>query len=356
MSLSQPNNPSFINNVAKSVFSGSIFASLVSRTQVNQIKGVTQNNTTGAGIPKQVNNVQVSVANAQAGSTCTVTVLFRQDATDKAFSGVNVWVRGYQGNGQLVQVASGTQSPCKFTLNNTGETVSFTIQAFGNGGNAPLSQSPTASGVLPKSTTGGFGSSTVTGYSVSNPPPSSGLTLNTSGKGWFLAAGSKDHSPVINSFNAALTNRAANVLVVSQFVLSETWTLSKVSYALQTAVAASNFNFGIYDSSGNKLIDSGAFDGSITTAQTKSFTAVTLPPGVYYFVVSETTGGSLQGPIIQMPAATLAKWLGYFTATTAFVGTAANATSGNVLPATLGTITAATAAWFQGLPLCAWQV
>jgi len=178
MSLSVPNNPPTVNpGVSQPVSSGTLFGAQIARTQVNQVKGIGQNNALGAGIPKQVSNVQVSVANAQAGATCTVTVLFRRDPTDKTFSGVNVFVKGYQGNGQLVQVASGADSPCKFVLNNTGETVSFTIQTYGNSGSAPLNQAPTSSGTLPKSTTGGFGSSTTNYYSVTNPPPAAGTPV-----------------------------------------------------------------------------------------------------------------------------------------------------------------------------------
>lgn len=174
MGLSTPKNPPMLSEVvAAPVSTGAVFNALIPGTQVNQIHGIAPNNSSGAGIPKQVSNVQVSIANAQTGATCTIAVLFQRDPSDKSFSGVNIWVKGYQGNAQLVQVASGASSPAKFVLNNTGETVSFTIQAFGNGGNAPISQAPTSSGTLPKSTTGGFGTGTTNYYNVTNPPPGS---------------------------------------------------------------------------------------------------------------------------------------------------------------------------------------
>jgi hypothetical protein len=175
MSLSNPINPPLVNEVvAKSVSTGLVIGVDENQTKVNQLHGIAPNNTSGAGIPKQVSNVQVSVANAQTGATCTLSVLYKVDPSDSSFSGVNIWVKGYQGNSQLVQVASGTSSPTKFVLNNTGEILSITVQAFGNGGNAPLSGAPTSSAVLPKSTTGGFGSNTVVSYNVNNPPPSGG--------------------------------------------------------------------------------------------------------------------------------------------------------------------------------------
>src|SRR6478672_3397374 len=167
MSLSNPKNPVFITEgVASDRQPTSMLDSNQNATLINQLHGINTSNATGAGIPKQVSNVQVSVANAQTGSTCTVTVLFSQDPTDKNFAGVAILVKGYQGNNQLVQVASGVTSPTKFVLNNTGEIVSFTVQAYGNGGAAPLTSAPTCSGTLPQSTSGGFGSSTTTSPST----------------------------------------------------------------------------------------------------------------------------------------------------------------------------------------------
>jgi hypothetical protein len=170
MSLSTPLNPPILNEaVASPLATKTVFATDENSTKINQLHGIASNNTTGAGIPKQVSNVRVSIANGQVGSTCTIAVLYQVDPSDQNFSGVNIWVRGFQGNQQLVQVASGTGSPCKFVLANTGEIVSFTVQAFGNGGNAPLSQSPTASGTLPKSTSGGFGTSSTVYNNTSAP-------------------------------------------------------------------------------------------------------------------------------------------------------------------------------------------
>ena len=161
MSLSRPNSPVFITEgVATGAQpASSSLDSNQNATLINQLHGQNTSNATGAGIPKQVSNVRASVANAQTGATCTVTVLFSQDPTDKNFAGVAILVKGYQGNPQLVQVSSGVGSPTKFVLNNTGENVSFTVQAYGNGGSAPLTSAPTCGATLPQSTGGGFGSS-----------------------------------------------------------------------------------------------------------------------------------------------------------------------------------------------------
>src|SRR5258705_7323531 len=125
--------------------------------QINQIRGVSVAGTTGVGIPKQVTNVSASVSNASTGNTCIVKVTYRRDATDKYFSGVQVFVRNYNGNAANVALASGSDSPITFVLNNTGENVEITVQATANSGAAPLDSSPTAGVKLPKSTSGGFG-------------------------------------------------------------------------------------------------------------------------------------------------------------------------------------------------------
>lgn len=142
---------------------------LRSLSGISQIRGTTVNGSTGMGIPKQVTNVGLNMGNAQAGSTSTLTVTFQRDPTDNAFGGVTIWVKGYQSNPSPIQVASSTSSPVTFVLNNTGESVSLIVQAYGNGGAAPLTSSPTTGLTLPKSSGGGVGTTTVV-----SPPAVSG--------------------------------------------------------------------------------------------------------------------------------------------------------------------------------------
>lgn len=132
------------------------------QNNVNQIRGINRQGSTGSGIPKHVTNVSTSIANASTGSTSTITVIFSRDPSDANFSGVTVFVKGYQGNPAPVQIASGTDSPITFIVNNTGEALSLIVQAFGNGGTAPLGTAPTVGISLPKSTGGGTGTTTVT--------------------------------------------------------------------------------------------------------------------------------------------------------------------------------------------------
>lgn len=136
--------------------------SIKSGAGINQIRGIAQAGAIGAGIPQHVTNISVSIANASAGTTSTVTVTFRRDPSDKNFSGVSVFAKGYQGNQTPLQVASSTDSPVSFILNNTGEALSLIVQATGNAGAAPFGTAPTAGVNLPKSTAGGVGTTTTT--------------------------------------------------------------------------------------------------------------------------------------------------------------------------------------------------
>lgn len=138
-----------------------------SRALINQIRGTAVANTLNSGIPKHVMHVSASMARASSGTTSAIRVLFHRDPSDTSFTKALVFVRGYQGNSSPVQVASGTASPITVVLNNTGETLSFHVQASGNAGDAPFSGCPTTGATLPLSTGGGFGSQTQI-----VPPPS----------------------------------------------------------------------------------------------------------------------------------------------------------------------------------------
>ncbi len=142
---------------------GSILDRSGTSASINQIRGVSVANNTGAGIPRQVTGVQVSVSNANTGSTCVVTITFHRDPSDASFSTANIYVRNYNGNPANVRVASGANSPISFVLNNTGESIVVSVQASGNAGDAPLASSPTTGIKLPQSASGGFGPSSAAG-------------------------------------------------------------------------------------------------------------------------------------------------------------------------------------------------
>lgn len=137
-------------------------AGVRAQTCINQLRGSTVSGSTGIGIPKQVSNVAVNMSGASKGSTSLLTVTFQRDPSDKSYSGVIIYVTGYQGNRTPTQVASGTDSPLNVVLNNTGESISIIVQAKGNAGSAPLATAPTTGVTLPKNISGGFGASTAT--------------------------------------------------------------------------------------------------------------------------------------------------------------------------------------------------
>jgi hypothetical protein len=180
-------------------------------------------------------------------------------------------------------------------------------------------------------------------------------TFNTSGQGWMIGPGMTDAQSLVGQFNAAITNFSANQVIVMQFVLQSSWTVSKCAYQVSN-IASGNFNIGIYDSGSNKKIDA-LFDGSTSALQTISFSPTTLPPGVYYFACSATTV-SITGPALQASPSIYTQLLKMLNAgSSPVVASAANATVSNVLPATLGTLTPITTSvnW-QSVPICVWLV
>lgn len=326
------------------------------RNGVNQLRGQSQKNSQASGIPKQVTNVGASTSAAATGTTSTVRVTFHRDPSDKNYGAAAVWVKGYQGNNNPVQVAQSYESPATFVLNNTGEPLGIIVQSTGNGGQAPLSSSPTTGLRLPKSSVSGYSTSTTTAYTPSSPPPATGVSFSTSGQGWFAGAGMRYEGLLQNAnTNAAITNTTANKVIVYQFSLDSPWTLSSCSYKLSSTSASTHFNFGIYNASGSKVIDA-AFDGSLSTLQTVTFGPTTLSAGTYYFAASATST-TPTGPVMFSSGGSTVQELVALSAVQPLLASAANSTSGNVMPATLGTLTAITsAAFWTGMPIPVWAV
>lgn len=193
-----------------------VLAGVKAQTGINQLRGSTVASSTGIGIPKQVTNISVNMSNASKGSTSLLTITFQRDPSDKSFSGVTVYVRGYQGNQTPTQIASGTDSPLTVILNNTGESISVIVQAQGNGGSAPLATAPTTGLTLPKNSTGGFGTSTTTNLTATQVQAIAGggasgsltiaqaaapATVNLTTEGtfdWFMYSGTSGTSQQLN--------------------------------------------------------------------------------------------------------------------------------------------------------------
>lgn len=122
-----------------------------------------------------------------------------------------------------------------------------------------------------------------------------------------------------------------------QFVLPFRETVSSVTITVVGTVAASTVTVGIYDAPGTtKLIDSGTFDGSSATTQKKTFTPVTIGPGVFWFAQSASTQTTLTATVVQGGAGTATV---INNDTNKLCGQAANAATAGVLPSSLGAIT-----------------
>jgi len=144
----------------------------------------------------------------------------------------------------------------------------------------------------------------------------------------------------------------ANRVYVCQFIQPLTMSIGHAGIGVGSTVAASSAeSVGIYSASGNKLIDSGPLPTvNASTAQTASFSPVTLTGGTLYFIAwantsttptvlsSAGTGTGIQQTLINTLAGT-AGGCGY----------AANVLSGGALPSTLGTVTNASAAYIPGV-------
>jgi len=135
----------------------------------------------------------------------------------------------------------------------------------------------------------------------------------------------------------------ANKVYVMQFVLNNSYTIRKVSWTATNNLVSNSGTCGIYLPNGNKLLDGGLFNTLTSPAvQTNTITAVVLPAGVYYFAQSttSTSAGTFLG--IQANTGDASNVQKIYQANSVRMGVAANSTSGGVLPATLGTITAST--------------
>jgi hypothetical protein len=164
--------------------------------------------------------------------------------------------------------------------------------------------------------------------------------FTTAGYAGFLGAGLPTTAVYGQSITPATVGTTANQLNVIEFYLQTAFTIRTVSCYVDTAVASSTANFGIYSSLGAKLVDSGAMSTATTGTVTVTLgTAVVLAPGVYYFAQSATST-SVQVAGIAFESAALVGMLN--SRGSVKVGQAANATSAGVMPSTLGTISADT--------------
>ncbi len=149
------------------------------------------------------------------------------------------------------------------------------------------------------------------------------------------------------------------ILNVFKFVLPVSMTLRSCSYYWTNTIGSTGLNFGIYDVNGNLLIDSGSFDVSTNanSVQTLNFSAVTLPPGVYYFAQACDNSGlsapntSYLAVISGSVMAKLSNAVAHNVATAANLKTAGPA---GVLPSTLGMLTDVSDVTTQSIAMPLW--
>jgi len=160
----------------------------------------------------------------------------------------------------------------------------------------------------------------------------SGTTLD-----YFIGPGLTNLLPYYGgSIGNSTVSTTINQITAWKFSLFSTITVSRVSWNVGTAIAASSVNVGIYDSTlSNKLVDV-SLSAATATIVNASITPVTLTPAVYYLAQSSSATG------VQVTGATLPTiaLVNLLNGNTVRVGQASNATVGGVMPASLGTLTA----------------
>ena len=137
-----------------------------------------------------------------------------------------------------------------------------------------------------------------------------------------------------NSSTGTVITSTANQLRVMQVVIPYTITVGKVVGNITTVSSGQNMFAGVYDTSGNKLLEAALSCAALNGVSLTLGTPVTLTPGTYLYAysASDTTcaasGSSLSGG-----------WFNMLDKNTTRTATAANAVSSGVMPATLGTLT-----------------
>jgi hypothetical protein len=169
---------------------------------------------------------------------------------------------------------------------------------------------------------------------------------------WMLGPGITDTAEVLGgtSWNAVSANLAngtftANQVVVYQFELFESITITSATVENTNAVLGPTCSFGIYTQAGVKVVDDGSFvcypPSTLQTNAVNSGTPVTLPPGVYYHAQagSSTSPGLSFIPGITVTSSAANVLSSFLKNVSSRIAIAANPMAGGVLPATLGALT-----------------
>jgi hypothetical protein len=188
------------------------------------------------------------------------------------------------------------------------------------------------------------GSITITdeGSGAINITSNTGGGFSTAGQGAFFGPG------IVNPYGATLQYSTLatsnNVVYVYQFTLSASWTIRNASFISENSGAGDYYGFGIYNAAGQALITTSFLSTSITAAAaTNTFSAVTLPPGTYYFAQSvDSTGLNAPAFAFEFGGGSATVLLEIMNADSQPLASTAANTMGvgtGVMPATLGTLT-----------------
>lgn len=165
---------------------------------------------------------------------------------------------------------------------------------------------------------------------------------SASGDGAYMWAMDVDDQQA-GATNTIISPGGANQVLVFMFVCRRTITIRKVVFMNgTTVVASSSANFGLYDINKNLILDSGPFSTAVAS-QTLSNTLaspVTIYAGEIYYYTMASSNATVTGICNyawNTNSATIARNKNIVRS-----GTAANALSSAVLPATLGTLTGIT--------------
>ena len=159
-------------------------------------------------------------------------------------------------------------------------------------------------------------------------------TVDTADQGYFF--GGVVHWPT--ALTVGLAVGVNDQIRTIQFVLPFRAVVRRIALEISTLSVGDNLGVGLYDASGNLILESGAISTTTTGVKTASITAVTLEPGVYFHAeTADNTTVQIRKVSISSNVRNLLNAYA-----TDKCGIAANTSTAGVLPATLGAITATT--------------